>query len=181
MFVFFAHTYLFENGNGTTCHNSGFPVQGQVWGTLHRSLCALRTVCRVSRVHVPCASRDATSSLGKRFFFLFFVCLFSCFFPHLFPEMLGVFCSNKVLRTWYATILVYVYVYYMNLIGTLPSLCGNRLRNSIIHALAPFLTSACAVCNARCLFSFEQKAFRLVQIRTACAQLWICVRGFEPR
>ena len=31
MLVFCAHTHLFENG--PICHNSGFPVRGQVWGT----------------------------------------------------------------------------------------------------------------------------------------------------
>ena len=52
---FFAHhnTYLFENS--TVCHNSGCPVQGQVWGAFDSpSLGALGASCRVSRVHVPC-------------------------------------------------------------------------------------------------------------------------------
>ena len=50
MLVFFAYTYLFENGSAY--HNSGFPVQGQVWGTLSSMPgCA---ACRVPREHVPC-------------------------------------------------------------------------------------------------------------------------------
>ena len=45
---FFAHTYLFENG--PACHNSGFPVQGKVWGTLPSTFG--RAACRV-----PCVTR----------------------------------------------------------------------------------------------------------------------------
>ena len=53
----FAHSYLVENG--TACKNSGFPVQGQVWGTLSSKFgrAACRVPCharmyRVPRVHV---------------------------------------------------------------------------------------------------------------------------------
>ena len=45
---FFAHTYLFENG--TACHNSDFPVHGQVWCALSSKSgpaapCAVCHVC----------------------------------------------------------------------------------------------------------------------------------------
>ena len=57
MLVFFAYTRLFDNG--MACHNSGFPVQGRdELGVYYQpSLGALRAVCRVSRVRVPCVTR----------------------------------------------------------------------------------------------------------------------------
>ena len=107
---FFAHhnTYLFENS--TVCHNSGCPVQGQVWGAFDSpSLGALGASCRVSRVHVPCVMRcffcshffffvkqtagpnglGATLSLttrvrapaSKRFFCFFSFAFYISFFP----------------------------------------------------------------------------------------------------
>ena len=57
----YAHTYLFENG--AACHNSGFPVQGQAWGTPSSKF---GRVCRVSRGHVPWIMRFLFSSIKKR-------------------------------------------------------------------------------------------------------------------
>ena len=62
MLVFFAHTYLYENG--TTCHNSGFPVQGQVWGTFSFKFgCA---ACRVPCVTRACAVCNAMLFFSKK-------------------------------------------------------------------------------------------------------------------
>ena len=96
MFVFFAQRYLFENG--TACHNSGFLVQGQVWGTLSSKFGSV--ACRVPCVTRACAecnamffslkkkqkwppvqiACDASSSPCKRFFFfLLFIMPFYTF------------------------------------------------------------------------------------------------------
>ena len=51
MLVFFAHAYLIENG--TACHNSEFPVQGQDWGKSSSKL--ERAACRAPCVTHACA------------------------------------------------------------------------------------------------------------------------------
>ena len=58
--VCFAHTYLYENG--TACHNSGFPVQGQVWG-----IQSFKFGCSACRV--PCFTR-ACAVWNEMIFFL---------------------------------------------------------------------------------------------------------------
>ena len=55
---FFHHMYLLENG--TACHQSGFPVQEQVWGTLSSKFG--RAGCRAPCVTRVCAACDDITS-----------------------------------------------------------------------------------------------------------------------
>ena len=57
-----AHTYLFESG--TACHDSAFPVQRQVWGTL--SSMFGRAACRVPCVTRACAVCNAMLFFSKK-------------------------------------------------------------------------------------------------------------------
>ena len=114
-------TYIFENGKA--CLNTGFPVQGQVWGTLSSKFG--RTACRVLRVmrwfsfHPPEKQATGPNSLGatlnlrtrvrtpaSAFFFpfcfrlpfphphLFYTC--RCFFAQvLYPRYLFMYLVRK--------------------------------------------------------------------------------------
>ena len=115
--LFLLLQHLFENG--TACHNSAFPVQGQVWGTLPPMLG--RAACRAPCVLDTFFSRppknrppvqialvqlleDASSSSGKR----------SIFFPRLafvFP-----FFFHLNFKCWYFLLkYFYVFMYQVSL------------------------------------------------------------------
>ena len=144
------------------------------------SLGSLRAVCRVSRVHMPCVMRSlsknkkqaagpsclgATLSLRTRVRAPASFAFFCFFFPHFLNIMLMFFA-----QIWYDAYMLH---------GSY-SLCRDRFEvyHHQVGARVPFVTSACALWNARCFFNIKNIA---LSPNIACGQLRACGRRFEPR
>ena len=124
-FLLMSYVYVVENS--TTCRNSGFPVQGQVWGTLSSKFG--RAAC-----HVPCGTHACAPCNAI---------LFArekkkqAAGPNCFGQILGVFCSYRT----------YISLKTARLAVTLGSLCRDRFWGTLS---SKFGRAACRVpCGTR--------------------------------
>ena len=148
-------SYVYVVENSTTCRNSGFPVQGQVWGTLSSKFG--RAAC-----HVPCGTHACAPCNA----ILFSRKKKQAAGPNFLGQMLGVFCSCRT----------YMSLKTARLAVTLGSLCRDRFG---VH-YHPSLDALRAVCRvARMHVPCVMRSFLLAKkknrppVQIASVKFWV--------
>ena len=153
------------------------PIGVQCNPKLRRAACRVLCVTRARAVcnAILCFQKNkqaagpsclgATLSLRTRVRAPASFAFFCFFFPHFLNIMLMFFA-----QIWYDAYMLH---------GSY-SLCRDRFEvyHHQVGARVPFVTSACALWNARCFFNIKNIA---LSPNIACGQLRACGRRFEPR